>query len=127
MAKVVRYCVKNETHEGENVFLIHRPFIFSNPFTHIKNKNTKAKYVVDTRDAAIDMYNDYFDVMAETSPTFKEEWDKLYKSYVDNDEIYLGCYCGENETCHGDIIIEKLKKRSIKDMLQKAKQQRQGT
>lgn len=126
MAKVIRYCIKNETHEGENVFLIHRPFIFSNPFTHIKDKKTKAKYVVSTREEAVELYGDYFDTMVATSSKFKEEWDKLYEAYNKYDEIYIGCYCGVNEQCHGDIIIEKLKRRSIKDMLKKVKEERQG-
>lgn len=125
MAKVIRYCIKNETHEGENVFLIHRPFIFSNPFTHIKDKKTKAKYVVGSREEAIDMYNDYFDTMVELSPMFKSEWNKLYDAYNKFDEIYLGCYCGTNEPCHGDILIEKLKRRNIKDLLERMKSKRQ--
>lgn len=124
MAKVIRYSVKNETHEGDNVFLIHRPFVFSNPFTHIKDKKTKAKYVVASRDEAINLYKDYFDKMIELSPKFKEEWDKLYDAYKTYDEIYLGCYCGINERCHGDILVDKLKQRSIKDMLQQIKSKR---
>ena len=127
MAKVIRYSIKNETHTGENNFLIHRPFIFSNPFTHIKDKKTKAKYVVSSREEAIDLYRDYFDTMLLTSPKFKEEWDKMYEAYKTFDEIYIGCYCSTTEPCHGDGIIEKLKRRSIKEMMEQIKQKRQGT
>ena len=127
MAKVIRYSIKNETHTGENNFLIHRPFIFSNPFTHIKDKKTKAKYVVSSREEAIDLYKDYFDTMLITSPKFKEEWDKMYEAYKTFDEIYIGCYFSVTEPCHGDIIIEKLKRRSIKEMMEQIKQKRQGT
>lgn len=127
MAKVIRYCIKNESHNGDNNFLIHRPYIFSNPFTHIKDKKTKAKYVVSTREEAIEMYGDYFDVMIETSPKFKEEWDKLYEAYKTFDVIYIGCYCSLSESCHGDVIIEKLKRRSIKDMMEKLRRKRQET
>jgi hypothetical protein len=125
MAKVIRYNVRNETHSGDNVFLIHRPFIFSNPFTHIKDKKTKAKYIVGSREEAIELYADYFDAMLDTSLKFNEEWEKLYCAYNNYDEIYLGCYCGNNEPCHGDVIIEKLKRRSIKDMLHQLKNKRQ--
>lgn len=127
MAKVIRYCIKNETHDGDNNFLIHRPYIFSNPFTHIKDKKTKAKYVVGSREEAIELYEEYFDTMLETSPKFKAEWDKLYDAYKKYDEIFIGCYCSTNESCHGDIIIEKLKRRSIKDMLKSFKMKRQET
>lgn len=125
MAKIVRYTVNKESHVGDNVFLIHRPFIFSNPFTHIKNKKTKAKYVVATRDEAIDLYNDYFDEMLIYSKNFKEEFEKMYEAYKKYDTIYLGCYCSENENCHGDTLGEKLKKRSIKDMIQNIRKERQ--
>ena len=87
MAKVIRYCIKNETHDGVNNFLIHRPYIFSNPFTHIKDKKTKAKYVVATREEAIELFSDYFETMLETSPKFKEEWDKMYEAYKTFDVI----------------------------------------
>lgn len=127
MAKVIRYCIKNETHDGANNFLIHRPYIFSNPFTHIKDKKTKAKYIVDTREEAIELYDEYFETMLMTSPKFKEEWDKLYEVYKTMDTVYIGCYCNTTEPCHGDVIIEKLKRRSIKDMLKKAKDKGQGT
>lgn len=127
MAKVIRYCVNKETHVGENNFLIHRPFIFSNPFTHIKDKKTKANLVVDNKDEAIEMYGEYFDKMLETSSKFKEEFEKLYKAYNTFYEIYIGCYCNESEPCHGDIIINKLKKRSIKEMLKNIRQKGHGT
>ena len=126
MAKVIRYCVRNETHEGENVFLIHRPFIFSNPFTHIKDKKTKAKYIVSSREEAIDMYSDYFDSMLTLSPEFKEEFDRLYDIYKKYDVIYIGCYCNVNEPCHGDVITEKLKRRSIRDVLEKIEGKRKA-
>lgn len=127
MAKVIRYCIKDETHDGANNFLIHRPYIFSNPFTHIKDKKTKAKYVVSTREEAIELFSDYFETMLETSPKFKEEWDKMYEAYKTFDVIYIGCYCGLEESCHGDILIEKLKRRSIKDMVKNLKAKRQET
>lgn len=125
MAKVIRYCIKKESHSGPNVFLIHRPYVFSNPFTHIKDKKTKAKYVVSSREEAIEMFDSYFDVMIETSVKFKEEWDKLYEAYREFDEIYLGCYCSPLESCHGDIITEKLKKRAIKEMISTSYKRRQ--
>lgn len=126
MAKCFRYNVLSESHDGDNVFIIHRPFVFSNPFTPIKGKKTKAKYIVKSRDEAIDLYSEYFDKMVDLSPSFREEYNKLYNAYKTKDEIYLGCYCGQNERCHGDVIIEKLKKRSIKEMMDKVKNERQG-
>ena len=127
MAKVIRYSIKNETHTGENNFLIHRPFIFSNPFTHIKDKKTKAKYVVSSREEAIDLYKDYFDTMLITSTKFKEERNKMYEAYKTFEEIYNGCKYNVTEPCHDYVKIKKLKRRSIKEMMEQIKQKRQGT
>lgn len=117
MAKVIRYCVKDEHHDGDNNFLIHRPYILANPFTNIKSKKTKAKFIVDTKEDAINLYEEYFDKMIKISEPFKKEWEKLYEAYKKYDVIYIGCYCSEKDNCHGDIIIDKLKRRSIKYLL----------
>ena len=55
--------VNDEEYFGDNVYLIHRPYILSNPYTHIKDKQTKAMFVVPSREEAIERYSHYFDVM----------------------------------------------------------------
>lgn len=121
MAKIIRYCVVEEEHEGENVFKVHRPFVFGNPFTHIKNKETKALVKVPTREEAIRLYEPYFDKMLASDEGFKKEWQRLVDSYYKFDVIYVGCYCKLNETCHSDIIIKKLMqyvtKKHVGDLL----------
>ena len=63
MAKLIRYCVMEEEHSGENVFIVHRPFVFGNPYTHIKNRETKALIKVSSREEAIKLYEPYFEKM----------------------------------------------------------------
>ena len=70
MAGIHVYNRKNEQHVGEYNFPIYRPTILSNPFTHIKDKKTKAIYIVKDRDTAIDMYSKYFDTMYGTNSEF---------------------------------------------------------
>lgn len=119
MAKIIRFCLKQEEKHGDNVFTVCRPSIFGNPYTHIRNKETKALYKVKTRDMAIDLYDKYFDQMLKESQEFVDAWDKLYNAYQTFDEIYLGCFCELSERCHADIIARKLKQRSIKEMIKK--------
>lgn len=125
MPKLVRYCVLEEEHTGENVFLVHRPFVFGNPYTHIKNKETKALIKVATRDEAINLYEPYFDKMLKVDDNFKKEWERLIEAYHKFDTIYIGCYCKMNETCHSDIIIKKLNqyitKEHVAQLLKKKK------
>lgn len=117
MAIVVRYCVRHETHTGDNVFLVHRPSVFGNPYTHIKDKTTKALYRVKTRERAIELYDKYFDEMVKTDETFREEFDRMYKVFCESDVIYIGCYCANSSTCHGDIIANKLRQRAVRESL----------
>ena len=123
MAKIIRFCLKNEDKYGDNVFTVCRPSIFGNPYTHIKNKETKALYKVKSRDMAIDLYEEYFDQMLKEDQEFRDAWDKLYEAYKNYDEIYLGCFCDLSERCHSDIIAKKLKKRSVLEMLGNAARQ----
>lgn len=121
MAKIIRYCIKDGERFGNNVFVVCRPSIFGNPYTHIRNKETKALFKVKTRDIAIDLYDKYFDQMLVESEEFRQAWDNLYNAYKTYDEIFLGCFCELNERCHADIIANKLKKRSVKEMLSNLK------
>lgn len=118
---IKRFCVLEEEHFGDNVFLVHRPHIFGNPYTHIKNKETKALVVVKDREEAIKLYEPYFDKMIQCDENFKKEWEKLINAYYNFKDIYIGCYCTLKETCHADIIIKKLNQFILKEHLKKLK------
>lgn len=125
MSKIIRYCKPNEEHVGENVFDVSRPNILGNPFTHIKNKSTLAQVVVKTRDEAVSLYDKYFDRMMEDDSDdgdkFRKEFDRMYKACKEYDTVYIGCYCKEDENCHGDIIRKKLMQRILMEKLKTIK------
>lgn len=121
MADVIRFCKLKESHNGPNVFDVSRPNIMGNPFTHIKDRTTKALVVVSSRDEAIDLYDEYFERMLKTDQHFREEWDRMFEAYCNYDKVYIGCFCNLDERCHGDIIAAKLKQRGIKKMLENLK------
>lgn len=117
-----------ETHSGPNNFRIYRPFLLGNLWTHIKDKKTKAMYVVNTREEAIRRYDKYFDMMYHSNLDFKDVVDEMYEKYKNGEDIYLECYCKKylsNDTtshddevgCHGDIIKKKLEQRLIKEKI----------
>lgn len=117
---VITYCVLDEDKFGENVYLIHRPYILSNPYTHIKDKQTKAMFVVPTKEDAIERYSHYYDIMYGKNIEFTKTIDEIYKKYRNGEDIYLGCYCSDGQ-CHGNIIAKKLQSRMIKEKIAEAK------
>lgn len=113
MSGIHVYNIKKETHEDSpNNFLICRPYILGNPYTDIKDGHTLASFVVNNRDTAIDLYDNYFDVMYSGNLEFKKTIDEIYNLYKNGEDVYLGCFC-KPLRCHGDIIVNKLRKKLI--------------
>lgn len=121
MGKLIRYCKLDEEHTGDNCFDVCRPNVLGNPYTHIKNKETKAQVVVKTRDEAIKLYESYFTNMMESNDNrakpFQDEVMKIVEAYKKYPEVYIGCYCRKDESCHGDFIIKEVIRRAVKDLI----------
>jgi hypothetical protein len=108
--------MKEDHSSNPNNYPIFRPNILGNPFTHIKDRNTKASYVVSTRDEAVERYSRYFDAMYGSNIKFTLAVDEIYEKYKNGEDVYLECYCHPLK-CHGDVIADKLRKRLIKEKL----------
>ena len=77
--------------------------IFGNPYTHLTG-HTNAKFVVATRDEAIDKYREYFLDRLLTDEYFFN----CFMCLVENLNIEtLGCHCAPLR-CHGDILAEMI-------------------
>lgn len=124
---IIVYNRKKEDHtdKGMNNYPIYRAEgnILGNPYTHIKDKQTKALFVVRTKEEAIERYESYFDVMYKGNAPFKYIIDEIYEKYKRGEDVYLECYCAP-ERCHGDVIKEKLEKRLLKEKIKEAKERR---
>lgn len=122
MAIIVYNRTKEDHSSNPNNYPIFRgASILGNPYTHIKDKETKAFTIVDSREEAIDLYSDYFDLMYDTSEHFKDVVDEIYEKYKSGEDVYLECYCGPGidgkKNCHGEVIKEKLQKRLLKEKI----------
>lgn len=73
---------------------IGRPSKWGNPFTHIKDKKTKAEFIVETREMAIQKYREWI----LTQPQLLNDLHELKNKT-------LGCWC-KPQSCHGDVLIE---------------------
>jgi len=93
--------------ENYDVYIA-RPSKWGNPYTHLKNNDTLAKYVVPTRKEAIEKYRDYI-LFGDGTHLLKDLHELKGKT--------LGCWCGHFELkdrhklhCHGQILLELLDK-----------------
>lgn len=103
---------------------IGRPSKWSNPYTYIKDKQTLAKYVVDTREEAIEKFREYIE---------SGDGKHLLNDLHELKDKTLGCWC-EPEPCHGEVLIELVEryccqeeKLTIKEKLKKHKNELQHT
>ncbi len=93
--------VVNLKHEDYDVY-IGRGSKWGNPFTHIKDKQTLADHIVETREEAIERYREYIINNPELMAALPELRGKT-----------LGCYCiPKGDTfpipyvCHGQVLLE---------------------
>jgi len=84
---------------------IGRPSKWGNPYTHISDKETKAEFIVNTREEAITKYKDYI----LNNEVLMNSLDEL-KGKV------LGCWC-KPKSCHGDILVELINEKEHEEYL----------
>lgn len=74
-----------------------------NPWTHVPHRQTLAKYVVATREEAIEKYKFWINVrLADTSSEQYQAFRRIVKLARDYN-INLVCFC-KPQPCHGDYI-----------------------
>jgi len=84
-------------------YYIGRPSPIGNPFTH-KPKTRYGEHIVESRDSAIDNYEDWLKYkLLEKDPIIIEELRKISYQYKKDEEINLVCWCYPKR-CHGEII-----------------------
>lgn len=85
--------VVNKNKEPFDVY-IGRGSKWGNPYTH--KTNTKAEFIVESRDEAIKLYRKYI-----TVGTGKH----LLNDIHELEGKTLGCYC-KPKKCHGDVLVD---------------------
>lgn len=104
-----------------NCYYIGRGSILGNPYTHLPLEKTMALYKCRTREESIQRYSSYFDLMYGHNIPYTNLIDEIYEKYKNGEEVYLGCYCPDENSCHGGVIKKKLEQRLFKEKLEKIK------
>jgi hypothetical protein len=92
--------VVHRNKENYDVY-IGRPSEWGNPYTHIKDRDTKAEFLVRNREEAIDKYREWI----KSQPHLLEKLETL-KGKV------LACWC-KPRACHGDVLVELLREMNV--------------
>ena len=79
---------------------IGRPSKWGNIFTHIQDGISLAKYVVGSRDEAVESYREWIT---------NGEGKHLLKDLPELKNKIIGCWC-KPQSCHGDILAELVSK-----------------
>lgn len=94
---------------------IGRPSIWGNPYTHHKDKETLAEFVVESREEAILKYREYILGNQELLDRLGELKGKT-----------LGCWCIDSNDsfpipykCHGQVLVELLNQKILRDIFTK--------
>ena len=83
-------------HKNNYDVYIGRPSKRGNPFTHIKDNKTIAKYIVNSREDTINSYREWI-----TNGDGKHLLNDLHELKGKR----LGCWC-KPKSCHGDVLKE---------------------
>jgi len=102
MIKVIH---KKNTNKYENVLYIGRGSDLGNPYTSIQGRETKAEYVVSSREESIESFRGYLiKCIEEKEEKVCSMMNQIYTLATKGD-VYLACYC-KPKSCHGDVIKE---------------------
>lgn len=101
---------KYKTKNLKNVFYIGRGSILGNPFTHMDLEGTKASFKCESREEAIERYEQYLnEKIYQKDTVFLKELEKI-KEMSKAGEVNLVCFC-KPKSCHGDVIKKTLEEK----------------
>jgi hypothetical protein len=124
---IIVYNRTKEDHSSHpyNIPIYRGGSILGNPYTDKPVSKTKAVYQVKSREEAIQRYSSYFDMQYGRNKEFTEIIDCIYELYKLGETIYLECYCDPGKdgkfNCHGEVIVNKIEKRLLKEKIDEYK------
>lgn len=84
----------------ENDVYIGRGSVLGNPFTSIKDRQTKAEFICESREESVEKFKEYIlNKIAIKDKAVCDELNRIYKM----ETVNLVCFC-KPKSCHGDLI-----------------------
>jgi len=101
--EMVLNVVNKRTHVAQEVTVdvyCGRGSVLGNPFTH--KEGTKAQFIVESRDEAVEAFRGYFKEQMQTDGAFLDEMRRIYH-VARKQEVNLVCYCAPL-ACHCNVL-----------------------
>lgn len=117
---MIKVILKRDMDKYENSIYVGRGSTPGNPYTHHKDRETKAQFIVDSRDESIECFRKYLlEKIESKDEDVCLELNKIYLMAKSGD-VHLACYC-KPKSCHADVIKEIVESKIKKS------QQNEGT
>lgn len=122
VGEITRYNTHEEDHSSEpyNFYigrLKNKDNPLANPFTFNGVKTSIAKLSFETREEAVEAYRVYFKKMYGVDKELTNAFDEIYNAYKNGNKVYLQCFCSKNCACHGDVLIDEMQKKLVREKL----------
>lgn len=98
--------VNKRFYKGNGIY-VGRPSILGNPYTHIKDKKTKAEFIVSNRDEAVERYREWIKEQWRSNPFVEKELFRITEIAIKNDEVTLICWCSPLR-CHCEYVAKMI-------------------
>lgn len=82
---------------------VDRRTVLGNPYTHLPHRQTLAKYVVESREKAIECYKLWLNLKLDDKHSDQFELFHRIVGYAQQGDINLVCWCAP-KPCHADYI-----------------------
>lgn len=114
MIKIYNSNIQDFTSYSNNV-PIYKGSVLENPFS-VGKRNSSVTKTFSSKDEMMNAFRLYFQQMYENNILFKEYVDIIYDKYKHGEDIYFQDFCEPNDS-HGNIIINELQKKLIKESI----------
>nr|DAK49867.1 MAG TPA: hypothetical protein [Caudoviricetes sp.] len=115
MVNIKRYCIYNDTHEGDNVFNVYKGYPLSSPFVVNKVKGDTNSIKVKNNEILMEKYEKYFYKSMELNQLFKDSFYKIVEKVMENNgDVYIATTYKDEEECYVDFLINEVRKTCLR-------------
>jgi hypothetical protein len=111
---MIKVILKREMDKYKNSIYVGRGSVLGNPYTHHQDRETKAHFIVSSREESIELYKKYLiEKIEQKDESICSELNRIY-TIAKKEDVHLACYC-KPKSCHADVIKEMVESKIKKE------------